>query len=82
MHLGHLIPFLFTKYLQVRENCCGHKSHLFYLSIHAHWQLAFVFPTSQDAFDVPLVIQMTDDEKFLFKPKLTLDFDPETGVQK
>mmetsp|Transcript_10808 Transcript_10808/g.17004 ORF Transcript_10808/g.17004 Transcript_10808/m.17004 type:complete len:332 (+) Transcript_10808:1-996(+) len=36
MHLGHLIPFLFTKWLQ-------------------------------DAFDVPLVIQMTDDEKFLFK---------------
>jgi tryptophanyl-tRNA synthetase len=36
MHLGHLIPFLFTKYLQ-------------------------------DAFDVPLVIQMTDDEKFLWK---------------
>lgn len=36
MHLGHLIPFLFTKYLQ-------------------------------DAFGVPLVIQMTDDEKFLWK---------------
>jgi len=36
LHLGHMIPFLFTKYLQ-------------------------------DAFDVPLVIQMTDDEKFLWK---------------
>ncbi|XP_028395883.1 tryptophan--tRNA ligase, cytoplasmic-like [Dendronephthya gigantea] len=36
MHLGHLIPFIFTKYLQ-------------------------------DAFDVPLVIQLTDDEKFLWK---------------
>ena len=36
MHLGHLIPFLFTKWLQ-------------------------------DAFNAPLVIQMTDDEKFLFK---------------
>jgi tryptophanyl-tRNA synthetase len=36
MHLGHLIPFLFTKWLQ-------------------------------DAFNCPLVIQMTDDEKFLFK---------------
>ena len=36
MHLGHLIPFMFTKWLQ-------------------------------DAFNVPLVIQMTDDEKFLFK---------------
>lgn len=36
MHLGHLIPFLFTKWLQ-------------------------------DAFDAPVVIQMTDDEKFIFK---------------
>uniref|UniRef100_A0A0N4ZQ81 Tryptophan--tRNA ligase, cytoplasmic n=1 Tax=Parastrongyloides trichosuri TaxID=131310 RepID=A0A0N4ZQ81_PARTI len=36
LHLGHLIPFMFTKYLQ-------------------------------DAFDVPLIIQMTDDEKFLWK---------------
>ncbi|KAL9645586.1 hypothetical protein ABK040_000649 [Willaertia magna] len=41
MHMGHLIPFLFTKYLQ-------------------------------DVFDVPLVIQMTDDEKFLWKD-LTLE---------
>jgi tryptophanyl-tRNA synthetase len=44
MHLGHLIPFLFTKWLQ-------------------------------DAFDVPLVIQMTDDEKFLFKGT----YDPVSG---
>ncbi|KAL9658682.1 hypothetical protein ABK040_006216 [Willaertia magna] len=36
MHLGHLIPFIFTKYLQ-------------------------------EIFDVPLVIQMTGDEKYLFK---------------
>jgi len=36
LHFGHLIPFLFTKYLQ-------------------------------DAFNVPLVIQMTGDEKFLWK---------------
>jgi len=36
MHLGHLIPFLFTKWLQ-------------------------------DVFNVPLVIQLTDDEKFFFK---------------
>ena len=33
LHLGHLIPFMFTRYLQ-------------------------------DAFNVPLVVQMTDDEKF------------------
>lgn len=36
LHLGHMIPFLFTKWLQ-------------------------------DTFDVPLVIQLTDDEKFLWK---------------
>eukprot|EP00800_Vazella_pourtalesii_P002435 TRINITY_DN1228_c0_g1_i1.p1 TRINITY_DN1228_c0_g1~~TRINITY_DN1228_c0_g1_i1.p1 ORF type:complete len:415 (+),score=124.68 TRINITY_DN1228_c0_g1_i1:57-1301(+) len=36
MHLGHLIPFMFTKHLQ-------------------------------DIFDVPLVIQLTDDEKFLWR---------------
>uniref|UniRef100_A0A7S1XAY3 Tryptophan--tRNA ligase, cytoplasmic n=1 Tax=Compsopogon caeruleus TaxID=31354 RepID=A0A7S1XAY3_9RHOD len=43
LHLGHLIPFMFTKYLQ-------------------------------EAFDVPLVIQLTDDEKFLFSkdPKADL----------
>mmetsp|Transcript_26454 Transcript_26454/g.58255 ORF Transcript_26454/g.58255 Transcript_26454/m.58255 type:complete len:707 (+) Transcript_26454:50-2170(+) len=44
MHIGHLIPFLFTKWLQ-------------------------------DAFNVPLVVQMTDDEKFLFKGK----YDPDEG---
>ncbi|CAL4131282.1 unnamed protein product, partial [Meganyctiphanes norvegica] len=36
MHLGHLIPFMMTKWLQ-------------------------------DVFDVPLVIQLTDDEKYLWK---------------
>jgi hypothetical protein len=36
LHLGHLIPFQFTQYLQ-------------------------------EAFGVPLVIQLTDDEKFLWK---------------
>jgi len=41
LHLGHLIPFHFTHYLQT-------------------------------AFNVPLVIQLTDDEKFLFKD-LTLE---------
>ncbi|CAM9178427.1 unnamed protein product, partial [Ectocarpus fasciculatus] len=42
LHLGHTIPFYFTKWLQ-------------------------------DAFDCPLVIQLTDDEKFLFKQDLKLD---------
>ncbi|CAL1155879.1 unnamed protein product [Cladocopium goreaui] len=42
LHLGHLVPFLFTKWLQ-------------------------------EAFDVPLVIELTDDEKFLFKKDLSID---------
>ncbi|XP_014277826.1 tryptophan--tRNA ligase, cytoplasmic [Halyomorpha halys] len=41
MHVGHLVPFIFTKWLQ-------------------------------DVFDVPLVIQLTDDEKFLWRD-LTLE---------
>jgi len=42
LHLGHLIPFQFTKWLQ-------------------------------DVFNCPLVIQLTDDEKFLFKEDLKLE---------
>jgi len=42
MHLGHLVPFLFTKWLQ-------------------------------KTFKIPLVIQMTDDEKFLFKGQYTAE---------
>ncbi|XP_043221930.1 tryptophan--tRNA ligase, cytoplasmic-like isoform X2 [Amphibalanus amphitrite] len=41
LHLGHLVPFIMTKWLQ-------------------------------DTFDAPLVIQLTDDEKFLWKD-LTLE---------
>jgi tryptophanyl-tRNA synthetase len=44
MHLGHLIPFMMTKWLQ-------------------------------EAFNVPLVIQKTDDEKFLWKG----EYNHETG---
>ena len=40
LHIGHLVPFFFTKYLQ-------------------------------DAFNVPLVIQLTDDEKTFFKENIT-----------
>lgn len=42
LHLGHLVPFQFTQYLQ-------------------------------EAFGAPLVIQLTDDEKFIFKPDLQLE---------
>ncbi len=42
MHIGHIIPFYMTKWLQ-------------------------------EKFDVNLYIQITDDEKFFFKPELTLE---------
>lgn len=42
LHLGHIVPFQFTKWLQ-------------------------------DTFDCPLVIQLTDDEKFIFKQGLVLE---------
>jgi len=42
LHFGHLLPFMFTKYLQ-------------------------------DAFKVPLVIQITDDEKYFTKEDIQLD---------
>ena len=42
MHVGHAIPFDFTKWLQ-------------------------------DVFSVPLVIMLTDDEKYFHTPKLTLE---------
>ncbi|KRX08829.1 hypothetical protein PPERSA_08933 [Pseudocohnilembus persalinus] len=50
MHLGHLMPFIFTKYLQ-------------------------------DAFDVPLVIQLTDDEKFFHKGETTLEEYQKMGIE-
>ncbi|KAG9298431.1 hypothetical protein G9A89_008695 [Geosiphon pyriformis] len=43
-------------------------------SMHLGHMIPFVFcQWLQEVFDVPLVIQLTDDEKFLFKPDLTLD---------
>lgn len=49
-HLGHLVPWLFTKYLQ-------------------------------DAFDVPLYFQITDDEKFLCKQNLQLENTNKLGYE-
>lgn len=49
MHLGHLVPFIFCKWLQ-------------------------------ETLNVPLVIQLTDDEKFLFKD-LTLEQCHEFALQ-
>lgn len=48
MHLGHLIPFIFTKWLQER-------------------------------FDVDLIIQITDDEKFIFRDTSSKDLEKFTS---
>ncbi|KAG6359407.1 hypothetical protein INS49_012928 [Diaporthe citri] len=50
MHIGHTIPFTFTKWLS-------------------------------DVFDVPLVIMLTDDEKFLFSEKRTIKEVKEYSMQ-
>lgn len=50
MHVGHMIPFIFCKWLQ-------------------------------DVFQVPIVIQLTDDEKFLFKNDLTLEDTYKFGIE-
>ena len=42
LHMGHCIPFIFTRYLQ-------------------------------RVFDVPLVVQITDDEKYIYKQEIELD---------
>ncbi|KAF7898293.1 hypothetical protein EAF00_004739 [Botryotinia globosa] len=42
MHIGHTVPFEFTKWLQ-------------------------------DVFDVPLIIMLTDDEKYIFSEKRTIE---------
>ncbi len=54
LHLGHMIPFLFTKLVVI-------------ISEFNSTFLLTQFRYLQEAFDVPLVIQMTDDEKFLWK---------------
>jgi tryptophanyl-tRNA synthetase len=50
MHLGHLLPFIFNKYLQ-------------------------------DAFKVPIVIQITDDEKYFYKGDHKLEEFTRMGIE-
>ena len=55
MHLGHLIPFLFTKWA------------FNWLTLSFNYLFRYDYRYLQDVFDVPLVIQMTDDEKFIWR---------------
>jgi hypothetical protein len=97
LHMGHLIPFMFTKWLQVtywsalvRRNQYPYTGAVLVFFLHSFCQakLERILACSpagetqiyvpgggggggggerQDTFDAPLVIQMTDDEKFLWK---------------
>lgn len=59
MHVGHTIPFEFTKYV------CSARLTRFSFTKEVNRYL-------QDVFDVPLIIMLTDDEKFFHSQKLTL----------
>ena len=110
LHLGHLVPFMFTKWLQARpalpatpaaaaaswlgcpcvaarplaapplpsllwrsrrlhpHGALLHPTHAgLRPAPHPRWPVPCTPPTPQDAFKVPLVIQLTDDEKFLWR---------------
>ena len=60
LHFGHLIPFQFTKYVRRAHQAAPQAiAHTITRSLDQRWL--------QDVFNVPLVIQMTDDEKYLWK---------------
>lgn len=71
MHVGHLIPFIFTKWVLSKLNKC-----LLTPSSLSVDNTTVLYPSPrrwlQDVFDIPLVIQLTDDEKYLWKD-LTLE---------
>lgn len=68
MHMGHLVPFIFCKCVEL---CLSFKS--FFIVFPNLFQLIKNNRWLQEVFNVPLVVQLTDDEKFLFKEKLKLD---------
>eukprot|EP00758_Cryptobia_borreli_P006887 Tbor_TRINITY_DN5217_c0_g1::TRINITY_DN5217_c0_g1_i2::g.16199::m.16199/K01867/WARS, trpS; tryptophanyl-tRNA synthetase len=55
MHIGHVIPFMLTKYLQDA------------LAYGTSPYTAVQTESSPPSYHVPLVVQLTDDEKFLFR---------------
>eukprot|EP00958_Prasinococcus_capsulatus_P021974 scaffold3051_cov419-Prasinococcus_capsulatus_cf.AAC.5 len=65
LHMGHLVPFMFTKYLQktLQRSARGE----WWLSPTLSSQAPSLLVCEQDAFKVPLVIQLTDDEKSMWK---------------
>ena len=46
---------------------------LSWLALFFSFYFLFGGHITQEAFNVPLVVQLTDDEKFLFKPELKLE---------
>lgn len=62
MHVGHSVPFEFTKFVNTLPPIWSQRA----AANHSNGRYL------QDAFDVPLIIMLTDDEKFLHSPKLSL----------
>lgn len=57
LHLGHLVPFILTKWESVQKS--QFELRTYFCLCHFRWL--------QETFNVPLVIQLTDDEKTLWK---------------
>lgn len=90
LHMGHLVPFMFTKWLQasarwlrVRAELSSWTPRSFFHRRSPSWDrqlcsrqhelgpgdllMSAAARPSQDAFKCPLVIQLTDDEKCLWR---------------
>lgn len=75
MHVGHLIQFIFAKWVLSSVNkfivrvWVMDLSHAYVtrLAIDLKHNWFFSHRWLQEVFDVPLVIQLTDDEKYLWK---------------
>lgn len=69
MHIGHTVPFEFTKYVPFSTR---HWLPGLAMDCQAE-RLLMIHRWLQDVFDVPLIIMMTDDEKYLFSEKRTIE---------
>jgi len=74
MYHSNLTSFNFIDNVSILFLSCTFKSTIYYresqwiyLALVHMWYFNICYRWLQDTFDVPLVIQMTDDEKFLWK---------------
>ncbi|RVX09248.1 Tryptophan--tRNA ligase, cytoplasmic [Vitis vinifera] len=73
LHLGHLVPFMFTNFHKGTDHSSdpypqvGYFPSTFAAAPLVVYEESFFNWYLQDAFKVPLVIQLTDDEKCMWK---------------